>query len=226
MRPEEKTTLKKPAALLFDLDGTLVDTAQDLGAALNYVLRQHGMPEKSYEEYRPMASHGAKGLLQLGFGEAIKDIDFAKARQSLLDYYHEHSTVHSRLFSGAEALFTALESRHIPWAIVTNKPYKLAAQIQRQLPALLKSHLLIGGDSLAQRKPEPTPLWMAAHYMQVPAHHCWYIGDAERDIEAGRRARMQTVMCDFGYIGPEDQTQLWGADVHISDLSELIQYLD
>ena len=82
---EQLIQLKKPAALLFDLDGTLVDTAQDLGAALNFVLRQHGMPEKSYDEYRPMASHGAKGLLQLGFGEALKDIDFGKARQSLLD---------------------------------------------------------------------------------------------------------------------------------------------
>lgn len=221
-----KKLLPKPAAVLFDLDGTLVDTAQDLGAALNFVLRQHGMPEKSYEEYRPMASHGAKGLLQLGFGEAIHEIDFGKARQSLLDYYHQHSGVHSRLFPGAAELFAVLEARNIPWAIVTNKPYKLAAKVQRQLPALLSSRLLLGGDSLAQRKPDPTPLWMAAHYMQVSATSCWYIGDAERDIDAGRRAGMHTVMCDFGYIGPEDKTELWGADLHISDLTDLIQYLD
>lgn len=218
--------LKKPAAILFDLDGTLVDTAQDLGAALNFVLRQHGMPEKSYEEYRPMASHGAKGLLQLGFGEALKDIDFGKARQSLLDYYHQHSCVHSCLFPGAEELFAALEARNIPWAIVTNKPYKLAAKVQHQLPALLKSCLLLGGDSLAQRKPDPAPLWMTAHYMKVAASSCWYIGDAERDIEAGRRAGMQTVMCYFGYVGPDDKTELWGADLHISHFTDLIRHLD
>jgi phosphoglycolate phosphatase len=222
---QQHMQLKKPAAILFDLDGTLVDTAQDLGAALNFLLRQHGMPEKSYDEYRPMASHGAKGLLQLGFGEALKDIDFGKARQSLLDYYHEHSGVHSVLFPGADELIAVLETRHIPWAIVTNKPYKLAAKVQRQLPALLKSRLMIGGDSLAQRKPDPTPLWMAAHVMQVPATSCWYIGDAERDIEAGRRAGMHTVMADFGYIGPDDKTELWGADLHISSLKELIQHL-
>lgn len=218
--------LMQPAAVLFDLDGTLVDTAQDLGAALNFVLRAHGMPEKSYEEYRPMASHGAKGLLQLGFGDAIKDIDFSKARQSLLDYYHQHSGVHSALFPGAEELFVALEKRNISWAIVTNKPYKLAAKVQRQLPSLLKSRLLIGGDSLAQRKPDPTPLWIAAHYMQVSAAASWYIGDAQRDIEAGRRAGMKTVMADFGYVGPDDKTELWGADLHISALTDLIQHLD
>ncbi len=130
------------------------------------------------------------------------------------------------MFPGAEELFAALQARNIPWAIVTNKPYKLAAKVQRQLPALLKSRLLVGGDSLAQRKPDPTPLWMTAHSMQVPANQCWYIGDAERDIEAGRRAGMQTVMCDFGYIGPDDKTELWGADLHISHFTDLIQYLD
>lgn len=109
---------------------------------------------------------------------------------------------------------------------MTNKPYKLAAKVQRQLPALLKSRLLLGGDSLSQRKPDPTPLWMTAHYMQVPASSCWYIGDAERDIEAGRRARMQTVMCDFGYVGPDDKTELWGADLHISHFTDLIKHLD
>jgi 2-phosphoglycolate phosphatase len=225
MSQQLKKSLSKPGALLFDLDGTLVDTARDLGAALNFVLRQHGLPEKSFEEYRPAASHGAKGLLQLGFGAAIKDIDFGKARQSLLDYYHQHSGVHSDLFDGAEALFSALKQRDIPWAIVTNKPYKLAARVQRQLPALLQSRLLIGGDSLAQRKPDPIPLWMAAHSMQVRARDCWYIGDAQRDIEAGIRAGMSTVMADFGYIGPEDQPELWGADLHIARLTDLIHYL-
>jgi phosphoglycolate phosphatase len=144
----------------------------------------------------------------------------------LLDYYHQHSGVHSSLFSGADVLIAALEERNIPWAIVTNKLYKLAAKVQRQLPALLKSRLLLGGDSLAQRKPDPAPLWMAAHYLQVPAAECWYIGDAERDIEAGIRAGMKTVMADFGYVGPDDQPELWGADLHISHLADLLQHID
>lgn len=220
-----QTELRLPHALLFDLDGTLVDTADDLGAALNYVLAQHQLPLCRPEQYRPVASHGAKGLLELGFGEALTQFDFFELRSMLLQYYAAHICDHSKLFAGGAELIQALDKQQIPWGIVTNKPYKLAASMLRQLPELAGCGILLGGDSLGVRKPDPTPLLMAAHQLKVPARQCWYVGDAERDIEAGRRAGMTTVLAGFGYIGAADQPELWQADLRIEQLSELINYL-
>lgn len=214
-----------PQALLFDLDGTLVDTADDLGAALNFVLAQHQMPLCTAQQYRPVASHGAKGLLELGFGAELSRFDFFELRSMLLQFYAEHICDHSKLFAGGKELITTLNNRQIPWGIVTNKPYKLAASMLRQLPELAGCGILLGGDSLGVRKPDPTPLFMAAHQLKVPARQCWYVGDAERDIEAGRRAGMTTVLAGFGYIGETDQPELWQADLRIEQLSELINHL-
>lgn len=217
-----QNSVPAPKAILFDLDGTLVDTADDLGAALNHVLQRHGLPLCSPEQYRPMASHGAKGLLQLGFGAQLSNNDFPLLRQQLLDYYARHICVHSRLFPGGADLISALDQRQIPWGIVTNKPYRLAASMLKQLPVLQHCAILLGGDSLAQRKPDPTPLWVASHLLKVPAADCWYVGDAERDIAAGNRAGMTTVLAAFGYIGESDQTELWQADLSIPSLADLI----
>lgn len=213
--------LKTPAAVLFDLDGTLVDTADDLGAALNHVLAHFGKPGCHREQYRPVASHGAKGLLELGFGADLASYDFAQLRQMFLHYYAEHVAVYSQPFAGAATLLQQLDNRHIAWGIVTNKPYKLAASLVRQLPALANCRLLLGGDSLAQRKPDPTPLWVACQQLKVNARQSWYVGDAERDIEAGRRAGMQTVLAAFGYLAKDDQPELWQADLTIASLAEL-----
>ncbi len=218
-------SFRLPQALLFDLDGTLVDTADDLGAALNYVLAEHQLPLCTAEQYRPVASHGAKGLLELGFGAELSRFDFFELRSMLLQFYAAHICDHSRLFAGGAELITTLNKQHIPWGIVTNKPYKLAASMLRQLPELAGCGILLGGDSLGVRKPDPTPLFMASHQLKVPAKHCWYVGDAERDIEAGRRAGMTTVLAGFGYIGACDKPELWQADLRIEQLSELINYL-
>jgi phosphoglycolate phosphatase len=214
----------KPA-VLFDLDGTLVDTADDLGAALNHVLKQHAMPLLTPAQYRPVASHGARGLLEAGFGSVLAEYDFNQLRNQLLTYYNDHVVVHSDLFAGGHALLQTLMQRHIPWGIVTNKPYRLAARIVRQLPVLHDCQILIGGDSLSVRKPDPTPLWIAAHQLRTPASHCWYLGDAQRDIEAGLRAGMRTVLCEFGYIGPLDTPSTWGAHHHIARLDGLLELL-
>jgi phosphoglycolate phosphatase len=213
--------LKAPQAVLFDLDGTLVDTADDLGAALNHVLAHFGKPLCNSQQYRPVASHGAKGLLQLGFGAELASYDFALLRQMFLHYYAAHIAVHSQPFAGAESLLQQLDKLQIPWGVVTNKPYKLAASLLRQLPVLANCRLLLGGDSLAQRKPDPTPLWVACQQLKVNPAQCWYVGDAERDIEAGRRAGMQTVLAAFGYIAKADQPELWQADLTIASLTEL-----
>ena len=220
-----KSDFTKPSAILFDLDGTLVDTADDLGAALNYVLAHHQMPLCSAEQYRPVASHGAKGLLELGFGAELSRFDFFELRRMLLQFYAGHICDHSQLFPGGTELITTLNKRHIPWGIVTNKPYKLAASMLRQLPELAGCGILLGGDSLGVRKPDPTPLLMACHQLKTPANRCWYVGDAERDIEAGRRAGMTTVLAGFGYIATDDQPELWQANLRIEQLTELLKYL-
>jgi len=215
-------THSAPEAVLFDLDGTLVDTADDLGAALNHVLQSHRLPLCSAAQYRPMASHGAKGLLELGFGPLLANYDFGTLRQQLLNYYALHVCDHSQLFAGGAELIAHLDQQKIPWGIVTNKPFRLAASMLRQLPALSKCAILLGGDSLAQRKPDPTPLWVASHQLKVPAALCWYVGDAERDIAAGNRAGMTTILAEFGYIGASDQPELWQADAAIQSLADLI----
>ncbi len=212
---------QKPEAILFDLDGTLVDTADDLGAALNYVLKLYGFPEKDANQYRPMASHGAKGLLQLGFAAELAKFDFGKLRHQLLDYYQQHLTVHSRVFAGGEQLLQLLKQANIPWGIVTNKPYKLAAQMIREMPELQDCKILLGGDSLLQRKPDPTPLLIASHHLSVTRNHCWYVGDAERDIEAGNRAGMQTFLAGFGFIDTSDKPETWQADFMLDSFADL-----
>lgn len=218
--------LSRPQAVLFDLDGTLVDTADDLGGALNHVLGHFGFPLCSAQQYRPVASHGAKGLLELGFGAQLANYSFAELRQMFLQYYALHIADHSTLFAGADAFLEKLNQQHIPWGIVTNKPYKLAAALVRQLPQLSRCGILLGGDSLAQRKPDPTPLWVSCHQLQVAPQHCWYLGDAERDIAAGRRAGMQTIVAGFGYLSQTDQPQFWQATCQIEHFSQLLPLFD
>lgn len=213
--------LRQPKAVLFDLDGTLVDTADDLGAALNHVLVKYGFAPATAEQYRPVASHGAKGLLELGFGAALKDLPFTQLRNELLDFYQQHLTVHSKLFGGADEFLPQLEERKIPWGIVTNKPYKLAAAMLRQMHGMEQCQILLGGDSLHQRKPNPVPLWVAAHKIGVAAADCWYIGDAERDIEAANRAGMTSIIADYGFIAATDTPELWGADCRVDHLLAL-----
>lgn len=213
--------LRPAKAVLFDLDGTLVDTADDLGAALNHVLVKHGFEPVTAEQYRPVASHGAKGLLELGFADALHGLPFAQLRSELLDFYQQHLTVHSKLFGGADQFLPLLNARKIPWGIVTNKPYKLAAAMLRQMRGMEQCQILLGGDSLHQRKPSPVPLWVAAHQLGVAAADCWYIGDAERDIEAANRAGMTSIIADYGFIANTDTPERWGADCRVDHLLTL-----
>lgn len=217
--------LRPAKAVLFDLDGTLVDTADDLGAALNHVLHTRGLPAVEAAKYRPVASHGAKGLLELGFGSALHDFPFTTLRNELLHYYQHNLTVHSKLFGGADEFLPWLDQHGIPWGIVTNKPYKLAAAMLRKMTGMESCQILLGGDSLHQRKPSPVPLWVAAHKMGIAAADCWYIGDAERDIEAANRAGMTSIIADYGFIADTDEPDLWFADCRIQSLMTLIDAL-
>ena len=212
-------------AVLFDLDGTLLDTANDLGAALNFVLKKHHLPTVAPQTFRPVASDGALGLLTLGFKEQLDDFNYDQLRKEFLYYYQQHIALHTRLYAGVDDLLVRLEQENIPWGIVTNKPEGLTRLLLPHFEALSSCKVLVGGDTLAKRKPDPTPVLFACRQMKRLATQCFYVGDALRDIQSGNAAKMTTIVAHWGYIKSTDNPQDWQADyIHYcpTDLLELL----
>jgi 2-phosphoglycolate phosphatase len=216
--------LKKPNAILFDLDGTLLDTARDLGNALNQILTKLSRPTVAYEVYRNIASDGAKGMLELGFGDDLKKFDFDTLRQQFLDYYQNNICVDTDYFVGVESLLLTLNQNSIPWGIVTNKPEFLTLQLVTSFPLLQNCKVIISGDTLSKRKPHPFPLLYAEERLAITSPNTWYIGDAERDIQAANSANMVSVIAQYGYITDTQQTDAWNADLSIHEPSDLLAY--
>ena len=204
--------IKNLQSVLFDLDGTLLDTADDLGAALNYVLAQQQLPLMSAAQYRPVASNGAKGLLELGFGDNLKNYHYEELRQSLLSYYQNNIATHTSLYDGMSELLTYLNNNNITWGVVTNKPEDLTLALLPHYPEFQNCAVVVGGDTLAKRKPDPEPILFALEKIQCAAEQCIYVGDAPRDIEAGKSANTATVAASWGYIKSPDECQQWQAD--------------
>lgn len=215
----------KIAGVLFDLDGTLLDTANDLGAALNYVLKKYGLAQVSRERYRPVASDGALGLLKLGFAEKLADYNYEQLRSEFLAYYQENIAVHTCLYSGVAELLSTLNDRKIPWGVVTNKPEGLTKQLLPNFPEFEQCLSLIGGDSLANRKPHPEPIIKACEEIAVASEHCLYVGDALRDIEAGNSAKSTTVVAKWGYILANEDCKVWQADHHAESPLDILTLL-
>lgn len=212
-------------AVLFDLDGTLLDTANDLGAALNFVLSKYKQAKVTPEFFRPIASDGAKGLLELGFGEQITKFDYEKLRLEFLDYYQKNIAVHTLVYPGVEQLLQKLNQHNIPWGVVTNKPIGLTKELLPFFDIFSQCKTVIGGDSLAQRKPHPAPLLKACLDLNIKADECIYVGDAPRDIEAGNAANMYTIIAQWGYIIDINNCLTWQADKIANspeEISELI----
>lgn len=200
-------------AFIFDLDGTLLDTADDLGAALNSVLKVHLMPLVSEEIYRPAASNGAVALLEAGFGQIWHSRpDQAELRQQLLDAYSANIATHSRCFTGVAQLLLALEQQKIKWGIMTNKPEFLTKPLVAQIPELKDTQALVSGDTLNIAKPSPLPLLHTAELLGVEPKRCLYIGDAQRDIEAAKAANMYSATALWGYVPSEAEALSWNAD--------------
>ena len=212
-------------AVLFDLDGTLADTAPDLAHALNRTLEHFGRPALPFEAIRPVVSHGGIALIRRGFGMEPEDRGFEERRQHLLDVYLNNICTHTRLFPGMEAVLTRLCARNIPWGIVTNKPSWLTDPLMAALPMPCGTGVVVSGDTLPQRKPHPAPLLHAAERLDTDPAHCLYVGDAERDIEAGRAAGMTTACALFGYLGEEDRPEDWGADLWLRQPGDLLAFL-
>lgn len=216
---------EKNAAVLFDLDGTLVDTAPDLADALNATLKHFGRESLAFEHIRPQVSHGGIALIRLGFNIEPGDAGFEDYRQFLLDHYKNNLSVNSRLFEGMDELLERLESNGIPWGVVTNKPSWLTDPLMQQMGMDKRAACIVSGDTCAHKKPHPEPIHHACSLAGVSAEHCWYIGDAERDIEAGNAAGCTTVTALFGYIDADDQPENWQADHSISHPSEIMDLL-
>jgi len=209
------------AAVLFDLDGTLADTAPDLAAALNAVLVEEGRRELPFATVRPWVSWGALRLIRLAFGEGLRDTELERLRRRLLVCYESGLCRESRVFPGVDAVLESFEQGGIPWGVVTNKPGWLTEPLLAALGLAERAGTVISGDTLPYAKPHPMPLLHGARELGVPPERCVYVGDAARDIEAGRAAGMYTVAALWGYIPTGEEPVAWSADRVISEPAEL-----
>lgn len=213
-------------SVLFDLDGTLVDTAPDLGYALNLQLARHGKTTLPDETIRPFASHGTKGLLHIGFGLAPEDDAFNAMRNEYLSIYDTVVARNPTLFDGMDAVLEALEQANIPWGIVTNKPSRFTKPLVNSMGLDKRAVVVISGDEASEPKPSPQTLLMACEQTKIDPMDCLYIGDAERDVQAGNVIGMKTVVALFGYIDETDAPETWGADVLIETPLAILDLLD
>ncbi len=213
-------------AVLFDLDGTLADTAPDLGHALNLQRERHGLPPLPQEIIRPYASHGTVGLFDIGFGLTPQDERFAPMREEYLALYTANLCLHTALFPGMTELLAALEARNIAWGVVTNKPARFTEPLLELLGLSQRAASIISGDTCAHPKPHPEPLLRAAREIGIAPQSCLYVGDAERDIEAARAAGMSVLIADYGYLSAEDRPETWGADGRINTPQGILAFLE
>ena len=210
--------------VLFDLDGTLLDTAQDMAAALNALLAAEGMPELPFERIRPHVSHGAQRLIKLGFGEPDKP-RFDDLRRRFLDFYRSDIARHTRMFEGFEGVLDALETARLRWGIVTNKPGWLTLPLLEELGLAGRSGCIVSGDTLPQRKPHPMQLLHAAELLGLDPSQCVYLGDAERDVQAARNAGMIPLVAGFGYFAAGEDPGAWQPDAIIEQPTDLLEWL-
>jgi phosphoglycolate phosphatase len=211
--------------IFFDLDGTLVDTAPDLAYALNQVMEQEGKSPLPYEAIRAVASHGCVGLLGLGFGIDKEHPQFAALQTRLLDIYQANLTRGSKLFNGMEKVIDKLDEIGIRWGVITNKPAYLTDPLMAGLGLNNRAACIVSGDTTANSKPHPEPMLHACKLADVDPAQCLYIGDAKRDIEAGKNVNMHTIVACYGYLGEEDKPESWQADAMIHHPSELSQWI-
>lgn len=214
------------SALLFDLDGTLIDTAPDFALVLNGMRRRRQLSDIPFEDIHATVSDGARALVELGFNLTEGEEGFEALRQELLDDYLQNLSQQSRLYPGMADVLSWAESRDVPWGIVTNKPARYAEPLLRDLKLAERCASLVCPDHVKQRKPHPEPILLACAQMSANAATAVYVGDHRRDIEAGKNAGSTTVACAYGYIHLGDPAPSWGADYTIETASELVPILE
>ena len=213
-------------AILFDLDGTLLDTAQDLVLALNNLLSAHGRAPIPYAVARFSVSQGSIALTRLGFPEVIDEAEFEALRQEFLVCYEQCLCQATCFFEGMDRLLSTLESQAIPWGIVTNKPGHLTDPLLARLALTARSQCVVSGDTLKVKKPHPAPLLLASKTINIAPQDVLYMGDDPRDITAGNAAGMYTCVANYGYIESGIDTALWGADFCIDKPLDVLQHIE
>lgn len=212
-------------AILFDLDGTLIDSAPDLGAAADKMRIERGLPSLDDKLYRPMAGAGARGMLEVAFDMRPDHADYEIYREEFLCNYERAMTVRTAIFNGVPELLHSLQQRGLLWGVVTNKHQRFTLPLTRQMALFDTAKAVVSGDTTPHAKPHPAPLLEGARLLDVPPEACWYVGDDERDIVAGKAAGMRTVAAHYGYLGTQNEVQQWGADFIIQSPLALINLL-
>jgi phosphoglycolate phosphatase len=212
-------------AVLFDLDGTLIDSAPDLGAAADQMRVKRGMPSLALETYRPLAGSGARGMLAVAFGMTPQDPAFEAMREEFFSNYELCMTQRTYAFDGVAEMIQRLQAEGLQWGVVTNKSARFTEPLTRGMPLFATAGAVVSGDTTPYAKPHPAPLLEAARRLGVDPTRCIYVGDDERDIIAGLAAGMGTVAADYGYLGDKADTAAWGAHARINSPQALLQLL-
>jgi phosphoglycolate phosphatase len=212
-------------AVLFDLDGTLIDSAPDLGAAVDKMRVDRGMPSLPLLHYRPMAGAGARGMIGLAFGFTPEHPEYDQLKEEFFRNYESCMTERTFAFDGIEAMIQDLVSLKMPWGVVTNKSKRFAEPLTQAMPLFKTAAVVISGDTTPHAKPHPEPLLEAARRMGIEPARCVYVGDDERDIVAGLAANMKTVAATYGYLGLHTDVEQWRAHAQIQSPGALLKLL-
>jgi len=211
--------------VLFDLDGTLIDTAPDMAAALDQLCREQDQLLLPFDKVRPVVSDGSVALVTLAFGNELETEHLEYLKTRYLEIYASAIAVHSKLFDGTQAVLDHIEQQGLNWGVVTNKPGWLTLPLMQALGLAEHAACIVSGDTTENRKPHPEPMYHACELAGSQAAECMYVGDAERDIAAGNNAGMKTLIAQYGYIKESDNIAEWKADHAISKPEEILEYL-
>lgn len=217
--------MAKIKTVLFDLDGTLIDTAPDMVTALDKLCAEEEQAVLPFETVRPVVSNGSVALVKLAFGENVDNQRLEYLKNRYLKIYEKDIAVDSRLFEGTQMVLDYLAEHDMNWGVVTNKPGWLTLPLMKALGLEQQAACIVSGDSTENRKPHPEPMHHACELAGSKSEECIYVGDARRDIEAGNNAGMKTLIASYGYIGEQEDTNSWGADALINDPEEILKHL-
>jgi phosphoglycolate phosphatase len=212
-------------AVLFDLDGTLIDSAPDLGAAVDQMRVARGMSSLPLEHYRHMAGAGARGMIGLAFGYTPEHPEYEAMKEEFFRNYEACMTERTFAFEGIADMIQALVDMNMPWGVVTNKSKRFAEPLTQGMPLFASCAVVISGDTTPHAKPHPAPLLEAAKRLNIEPSRCVYVGDDERDIVAGHAAKMKTVAATYGYLGAQADVSAWQAHAHIDSPLQLLNFL-
>lgn len=218
-------TFENIQAVLFDLDGTLIDSAPDLGAAVDKMRVARGMSSLPLSHYRPMAGAGARGMIALAFGWTPDHPDYEQLKEEFFVNYESCMTERTFAFEGVAQLIQELVDLKMPWGVVTNKSKRFAEPLTQAMPLFASAAVVISGDTTPHAKPHPAPLLEAAKRLGVDPTACVYVGDDERDIVAGHAAQMKTVAATYGYLGAQADVLRWQAHAQIDSPEQLLKLL-